>query len=147
MTVLEAIEQANNEAGIQTWRFADLREFSAFMESFNFSEYPINVVVPYTSNGTHVGVRRTSTIVLQGWVVTRVLEEPLDIRSQRAEAEYIQPMRKLAVKFINRLLQTDIIDPEANEITDTIRPEYKFLQARVFGVSYTVNLPITENVC
>lgn len=146
-TILDAINEANGCAGIQTWRFANIKEFASFMESFTFDDYPINVVVPFTSNGTHIGGRRTSVIPLQGWILTRVMEEPLDLRSQEAESKYIQPMRNLAVKFINRLLQSDIVDPEVESVTDTIRPEYMFLSGRVFGVSYSCNIPVTQYVC
>lgn len=147
MTILEAVDEANEAAAITTLAFANIREFSEFVDSFNFSDYPVNIVVPFTSNGTHTGGLRKAVVPLQGWVLTRVTEEPLDLRSLAAETAYIQPMRTLAAKFISKLLQTDVIDPEVENVTDSIRPEYAFLAAHLFGVSYTVNLPIVENQC
>lgn len=147
MTVLDAIAEANADAGIENWKFANIKEYNQFLASFESSDFPMNVVVPFDNNGTHVGGMRKAVIPLQGWVLTRVRHEPLDLRSPIAESEYIRPMRKLAIKFINRLLQADIIDPEVNEVSDTIRPEYAFLSARLFGVSYTCNIPIIQSVC
>lgn len=147
MTILEAIDEANSEAGIHVLAFANIKEFQTFMDSFTFSDFPVNVVVPFTSNGTHIAGRRKAIIPLQGWVLTRIPEEPMDLRSRAAEHDYIDPMRNLAIKFINRLLDTDITDPEVENVGDSIRPEYAFLPAHVFGVSYSVNWPVIEYVC
>lgn len=148
-TILEAITTANNEAGIRTLSFANLQEFQAFMDSFQFVEYPINVVVPFTVNGTTnmtTGIRK-AVVPLQGWILTRVSEEPEDLRTKAAEEKYLHPMRVLAKKFIRRFLESDIIDAETNSVTDSIRPEYMFLNAKTFGVSYTLNVSIRDNVC
>lgn len=148
MTFLDAIEEANAEAAIHTLAFANIKEFQSFLDSFNFEDFPVNVVVPFTDNGTHTGGRRQGTIPLQGWVLTRISDEPLDLRSRKAEHDYIQPMRRLAKKFINKLLDTDVIDPERSDgVSDSIRPEYAFLSAHLFGVSYTCSIPIEENIC
>lgn len=147
MTILEAIQEASNEADIPTLAFANIREFNAFMDSFNYDDYPVNIVVPFTSNGTTLNGRRKAIIPLQGWVLRRIPEEPLDVRSVSAEHDYIAPMRAKAVKFIAKLLETDVIDPEVDGVTDTIRSEYAFLANHLFGVSYTVNVPVVESVC
>lgn len=149
MNIVDALEEANTAAKITTMAFANIKEFQSFMDSFNFSDYPVNVIVPFTSNGTNISGRRKSTIPLQGWVLTRVVDEPLDLRSLKAEREYIGPMRALAVKFITALLDTEIIDTDsgAESVSDSIRPEYAFLDAQVFGVGYTVNLNVAENTC
>jgi hypothetical protein len=146
-TILDAIKEANDEAEIPTLAFANIREFNAFMDSFNYSDYPVNIVVPFTSNGTHIGGRRKAVIPLQGWVLRRIPEDPLDLRSVKAEMEYIQPMRAKAIRFISKLLDTDVIDPEIESVTDSIRSEYAFLAAHLFGVSYTVNIPVVEITC
>lgn len=147
MTILQALQQANNEADIPTLAFANIQEFNAFMDSFNYDDYPVNIVVPFTSNGTTLNGRRKAIIPLQGWVLRRIPEEPLDVRSVAAEHDYIAPMRAKAVKFIAKLLETDVIDPEVEGVTDTIRSEYAFLANHLFGVSYTVNVPVVESVC
>jgi len=149
MTVLTAIEQANHDAGIRTLSFANIREFQSFMDSFLFQEWPVNVVVPFTVNGTNNlqnGIRK-STVSLQGWVLTRVEEDPNDYRSKAMEEKYLEPMRKLAKTFIKRLLESDIIDPQVQTVSDTITPEYGFLNAKTFGVSYSLQLPVVDNVC
>lgn len=146
-TILEAIEEANQAADIPTLAFANLREANAFLDSFRYDQYPLNIVVPFTSNGTNLGGRRKSIIPLQGWVLRAIPQDGLDIRSIEAEREYIAPMRAKAVKFIQELLNQDVIDPEVEGVSDTIRSEYAFLNMLLFGVSYTVNVPIVETVC
>lgn len=147
MTILTAIQEASASAGLKL-SFANIKEFQSFMDSFVYADYPINVVVPFTSNGVTTSAgRRKATIPLQGWVLTRIPEEPMDLRSVVAEANYIQPMRAKAIAFISELLEKDIIDPEVENISDSIRPEYAFLEAQVFGVSYTINLPVVGMIC
>lgn len=148
MTILEALQEATEKAGIPTFSFANLREFNAFMESFRFDQYPVNVVVPYTENGQWVNGRRKSVIPLQGWVLKPTPYDGIeDIRTAGAHKEYIEPMKKKAIAFIKHLLNTEIIDPEVVTPTDVISPEYAFLSQHVFGVSYTINLPIVKGVC
>jgi len=147
MTLLAAIQGANNNAAIPTLAFASLQEFNSFMDSFSYSQYPVNVVVPWTSNGTTLNGRRKAVVPLQGWVLRRVSEDTNNWRSIAVESAYLDPMRVLAIRFIRNLLDEDIIDPEVESVTDVIRPEYAFLSAGLFGVSYTVNLPINQTVC
>lgn len=149
ITIIEAATLANTQAGIRTMSFANLQEFQAFMDSFNFVEYPINVIVPFTVNGTtnmNTGMRK-AVVPLQGWVLTRVEEEQEDYRTKAMEIKYLNPMRILAKKFLKNLYNTEIIDPETTSITDSIRPEYMFLNAKTFGVSYNANVPVRDNVC
>lgn len=148
-TILEAVTQANTNAGIRTLSFANLQEFQSFMDSFTFQEWPVNVLVPFTVNGTtnmDNGIRN-AVVLLQGWVLTRVKEDPNDYRSKAFEEKYLNPMRTLAKKFIKQVINSDIVDRNVSSITDTIVPEYMFLNAHTFGVSYTLNLPIRDNVC
>lgn len=148
-TILEAFREANQAAGIKEFRLARIDEFQAFMDSFKSEQYPINVVIPFTVNGTtnrNTGLR-VGVIPIQGWVVTRIKEDPINLRSEKGEELYIAPMRQLAAKFIKNLLSTEIVDHQQTSITDTIKPEYMFLNAQTLGVSYTMNLPIIANVC
>lgn len=149
MTIREAIEIANKNAGIKKATIANLQEAQAFHDSFKFEDYPINIIIPFNSNGTTKNGIRRAVIPLQGWILTRVREQPEDYRSLAMEKEYLEPMRHLAAKFLKELYKTDIVDPEAVErgITDTIKPEYMVLNMLAFGVSYTVNLPVIQNVC
>jgi len=148
-TILEAVTEANTAAGIRTMSFANLQEFQSFMDSFTFQEWPVNVLVPFTVNGTtnmNTGIRK-AVVPLQGWVLTRVTEDPNDYRSKAFEEKYLNPMRTLAKKFIKQMTNSDIVDRDVDSISDSIVPEYMFLNAHTFGVSYTLNLPIRDNVC
>lgn len=149
MTILEAIQQSTADVkDIKGLSFANLQEFNAFMDSFNFEDWPRNVVVPPVVNGTFNGIRSRETLILRGWVLRRIPEDTNDWRSVKLEPDYIEPMRILARKFIRRMLdQNDLIDPERDEATYTITPEYMFLTKHLFGVSYQAQIPIMKNVC
>jgi hypothetical protein len=146
-TVLQAIQEANTAAGITTLAYANSQEFKAFMDKFAFTDYPVNLVLPFTVNGTTLNGRRKAVITLTGYVWKRVPEDGNDWRTLAVETSYIEPMRTLAIKFIKSLLDTDIIDPEVEAVTDTITPEYAETSGHLFGVKYTVQIPTLQNVC
>lgn len=147
-TVLEALLEATDSAGIGTFRFANITEFQSFLDSFEYSDYPINVVIPFTSQGTTINGRRKSIVTIEGWVLRRISEDTNDFRTEAVETAYLQALRTLAIKFLLALQQTDIIDTDNNaSVRDTIRPEYAFLNAHLFGVSYSIQLPVVESAC
>ncbi len=152
MTILEAIQQANSRADIRTLIFANIKEFQSFIESFNELDYPANIVIPFDVPYTMLNGRRKSVIPIQGWMMTRLQDDTTNFKSVKVEELYLQPMRELAFKFIKELttnqnITDDLLDPEEDEPTGVVKPEYAFLSARIFGVSYTINLPITEAIC
>lgn len=148
MTILEAIQQSTADVkDIKGLSFANLQEFNAFMDSFNFEDWPRNIVVPPVVNGTFSGIKAAETLVLRGWILRRINEDTNDWRSVKLEPDYIEPMRVLARKFIRRMLDTEIIDPSREQATYTITPEYMFLTKHLFGVSYSAQIPIMKNVC
>lgn len=147
MTVIEILKSATDEAGFKGLSFANLQEFNSFMDSFNFNDYPRNVIVPYPLNGTLKDNRKKKVIPLQGWALLRIAEDTNDWRSINLEVDYIQPMRVLVEKFVTKLAESDITDPEIEDITYSIRPEYMFLSSHLFGVSYTINWPVGSKYC
>lgn len=147
MTILEAIEDANEAAEIRSFRFANFDEYNKFLESFTFEDYPCNVIVPVETRQEWLNNRVHNVAVIQGWMLRRIDTDTNVIKTREAEVQFVQPMRQLAMKFIRRLLDSDIIDPEVERVTSNIKPEYGQLSARLFGVSYTLNLPIAESVC
>jgi hypothetical protein len=149
VTILEALQTANDEAGIRTLSFANLQEFQAFQDSFRFEEWPVNVVVPITINGTidqNIGTDK-DIYPIQGWILTRIKSEPELYRSKKMEIEYIAPLRILAKKFIKNLAASEIVDPEVTTVPYSIRAEYMFLNNLAFGVAYTASIPLSQNVC
>jgi hypothetical protein len=146
-TILNQITAANTNAGIKNLSFANLTEFNSFMDGFNFNDWPQNVLVPYDINGTILNNRKKRILVLTGWVLTRITEDTNDWRSVKLEEKYIQPMRELAEKFITQLLNQDMVDPEVEAVSYSVKREYMFLNNHAFGVSYTINLPITAKIC
>jgi len=147
MSILEAIQLANTEAGIRGLHYANLQEFNAFMDSFNFEDWPGNIVVPPVVNGTFNGIKAAETLVLRGWVLKRIPEDTNDWRSVKLEPDHISPMRDLARKFVRRMLDSGIVDVERDPVTYSITPEYMFLSSHLFGVSYQAQIPIMQNVC
>lgn len=148
MTILEAIQQATTEIkDIKGLSFANLQEFNAFMDSFTFNDWPRNIVVPPDIDGTFDGIRAGETLILRGWILRRINEDTNDWRSVKLEPDYIEPMRVLARKFIRRMLDSGIIDPQREEARYSIKAEYMFLSKHLFGVSYQASIPIMKNVC
>lgn len=148
MSIIEELTEATALAGFKGLSFANLQEFNSFMDSFTFLEYPRNVIVPYQTNGTLKKSNRKNKIIpLQGWALLRIKEDTNDWRSVKLEADYVQPMRVLVEKFLTQIANSDLTDPEIPEISYVIKPEYMFLSAHLFGVSYTINWPVLGGIC
>lgn len=147
MTFLESLKQATDDAGFKGLSFANLQEFNAFMDSFQFEEWPRNIIVPFSRNNRITGARAKRVIPLQGWALTRITEDTNDWRSVDLEPKYIQPLRDKLDTFVVSLLDHAKIDPEVEDITYNDKTEYMFLSAHLFGVSYTINLPIVGKIC
>ena len=147
MTILETLESATLSAGMKGLSFANLQELNSFLDSFNFQDYPRNVIVPFTVNGTVKNNRLKEVLPIRGWVLRRIAQDTNDFRSVKIEPEYIDPMRVLARAFIKELLASDLVDAEVEDVTYTITAEYMFLSAHLFGVSYQINWPITGKIC
>jgi hypothetical protein len=147
VTILEAIQEANTATKNKGLSFANLQEFNAFHDSFTNLEYPRNVVVPFTLNGTFLANRSADVIVLQGWMMTRINQDTNDWRSVELEREYIAPMRSMARKFLVHLVNSELTNPEVENISYSIRAEYMWLHSHLFGVSYQMNWPINSKLC
>lgn len=151
MTILEAIEEASEDAGIleANFAFANIKEFQSFVKSFTSitTSDPAHLVMPFEMRSTWVGGRRKVMVPLQGWIMVRIAKVPLNYRSAEVESLYISPCRAIAKTFISNLINSDIIDPEEDNITEIIKPEYMFISASLFGVSYQINLPVLERAC
>ncbi len=146
-TIIETLEEATDNAGFKGLSFANLQEFNAFHDSFNFLDYPRNIILPYNTNGQIVNNRKKKVIQLQGWALTRIKEYTNDWRSIKLEEKYIHPLRVMTEKFIVAIVNSDLTDPEVTNVAYTIRPEYMLLNSHLFGVSYTLNWPIKGNLC
>lgn len=147
MTILEALQEADIATKTKGLSFANLQEFNSFKDSFTHLEYPRNVVVPFTLQGTFASNRSKDIIPIQGWMLTRLKQDTNDWRSVQLEPDYIAPMRALARKFLIHLVNSDLTDPEITNITYSITPEFMFLDAHLFGVSYRMNWPVIGKLC
>lgn len=150
MTILEAIQTANAKAGVTNFNFADISEFNAYMDSFNHLDYPAHVVSPFSTSVNWLNGRTKTTVTIQGWFLKRLSSDTTNFRSIKVEEIYLQPMREKCKLFLKHLMQDDdvfVVDPEVDSIICNIKPEYALLPARVFGVSYTLTLPVVESIC
>lgn len=148
MTILEAIKQANSEAEIPNFSFANIQSFNSFQDSFNYEDWPRNVVAPFTIQGTFDGGPHTSeTLIIEGFILRRINQDTNDWRHEKIEPDFIEPLRIMGRKFIRKLLDSNIVDPQRNAASYTIQAEYMFLPSHLFGVSYKAQIPIMRNVC
>ncbi len=150
MTILQAIQRANDLADIRNFNFANIAEFNSFMDTFTHLDYPAHVLEPFTTTQVWLNGRIKTTVSLNGWMLKRIDTDTTNFRSAKIEESHLQPMRETAMAFIKQLLHdedTFVVDPEVDEITVTIKPEYALLPARVFGVSYNLTLPVVEGIC
>ena len=146
MTILEAIQAANPTDC--TFAFANIQEFQSFTQKYSYQDYPVNVVFPFDIAGTseqNTGVRK-AVVTINGFIFTRVSEETNNYRSLTME-DVINPMRDLALEFIKNLINSEIVNRNVQNITDTVRPVYAELPEHYFGVSFSVQLPIIQNIC
>jgi hypothetical protein len=146
VTILEAIQAANPTDC--TFAFANIQEFQSFTQKYSYQDYPVNVVFPFDIAGTseqNTGVRK-AVVTINGFIFTRVSEETNNYRSLTME-DVINPMRDLALEFIKNLINSEIVNRNVQNISDTVRPVYAELPEHYFGVSYSVQLPIIQNIC
>lgn len=144
--ILTAIQAANPSEC--TFSFANIQEFQSFTDKFSFSDYPVNVVFPFDIAGTNdknTGIRK-AVVTIEGFIFTRVNEDTNNYRTLTME-DVIDPLRLLAIDFIQALGASSIIDNNIQTISDTIRPVYAELPDHFFGVRYRVQLPIIQSVC
>lgn len=148
MTLLEALEEANNSIqGVKGLSFANIQEFNSFQDSFNFQDWPRNIIVPPDLTGTVLDYRVKEVIKIQGWMVRRINEDTNDYRSVKIEPDTIAPMRAAARKFVLALINSDLTDAEAKNISYRIQSEYQWLSSHLFGVFYHLDWPVRANVC
>jgi hypothetical protein len=147
MTILEAIQEAHCKTNVRELAYADIREFQTFLSSFEYENYPVNIVVPVSENFEFLNNRLKTVLPIEGWILTRIESDTYNFRSIDIEKEYLEEMRRQAKKFVWALINSEIVDPEVEEITGTIQPVYQFTQQHLFGVSYTINLPVVSGVC
>src|SRR5688572_22492627 len=133
MTILEQLEAANKIQGIKGLSFASIQEFNAFKESFNFLDYPRNIVVPIVLDGTFQNVRSSEIVLIQGWMITRLNQDTNDFRSVKIEPDFIDPMRRAARTFMRNLVFSELTDNQVIPVSYRIAPEYMWTDAHLFG--------------
>lgn len=149
MSLLEALQEANNAVdGIKGLSFINLEhEHSILVESFEYLDWPRNIVAPPSVRGTLKNNRSKEIIPISGFMVTRINQDTNDYRSVQIEPEFIAPMRNAARKFIISLANSDLTDPEVEDITFTIDSQYRWLANHLFGVVYSMRWPIRKGLC
>jgi len=147
LSILDALKEANDVAGIKWLAFADLQKFNSFHDSANGLDYPVNLVVPYTLQPTLQRPISKKTLQLQGWVLTRISQDTNDWRHPELQKDVIDPMTRLAESFLLALTETTIADNSGQPPVASIFAEYMWLSSHLFGVSYRCNLQIKGRAC
>jgi|SRR6478609_153886 hypothetical protein len=140
-------EVSDNRTKVKNLKYARIENFNAFKNSFVTQDYPVNVVVPIPESGTNTGNQLKTVLQIQGWILTLIPDDVAASMDDEKAEEYIGPLRIQARKFLNGLGYIKIVDPEVRNIVHTIKPEYAFLDMLLFGVSYTINLPVKFPPC
>ena len=147
-TLLESLQEANNAVkGIKGLSFANLQEFASFQDSFNFNDWPRNIVLPPDLSGSLLNGYTKEIVRIQGWMVTRINQDTNDYRSVKIEPDFIAPMREAARKFITQLINSDLTDAEAKGVSYRIQSEYQWLHSHLFGVFYSLDWPVRRGAC
>lgn len=144
--LLHLLEKANQSAQIKNLQYCKIDEFNSFLQSFTINEFPVNVVVPVNENGVNLGNQVKGTYNIEGWILVMVPEDA-NLISTRAVEEFLSPLRKQARSFITALCNSNMVDPEVKGVPYNIQPEYRFLSMLLFGVSYSVKLPVKFSPC
>jgi hypothetical protein len=146
-TLLSAIEEIKAEmTDIKTLLNADLFEANQLADALLSSEYPMILLLPIPIVDTpgSSGVLK-STVDLQVFFLNRGSDITVDYSGSKIETEFIEPMRKYARQFMNKLNSHKIIDPETRGIeARTYTAEYSLFDAHTFGVSVRAQVPIME---
>lgn len=147
MNLLSAITEIRNEmTDIKTLLNADLFEANQLADALLTSAYPMILLlpIPIVDDPGSSGVLK-STVDLQLYFLNRGEALTSDYSGADVEAKFIEPMRKLARRFIHKLNEHKIIDPETRGIGPrTYTPEYGLFDAHTFGVSVRASVPIME---
>lgn len=148
MSLLEALQEANQIDGIKGLSFINLEhEHAILVDSFEFLDWPRNIVSPPIIQGVLKSNRSKEIVIINGFMVTRINQDTNDYRSVQIEPDFIAPMRQAARKFIIGLANSDLTDPEVEDISFTIKSQYRWLANHLFGVYYTMRWPVRRGVC
>lgn len=147
MTLLSALEEVKSEmTDIKTLINADLFEANLLADKLLTSEYPLILLLPIPivdTPGSSGALK--STVDLTLYFLKRGTEITSDYSGAEIETDFIEPMRLLARRFIHKLNEHAIIDPESRGIeARTYNAEYGLFDAHTFGVSVRCSVPIME---
>lgn len=146
-TILAAVALANKAVGLPEIIHATTNEVGKFIDTIKATDGPSHIVLPFEEQGTWEGANRHAIVPFEGWILTTLREEGIDLRTPVAEANYISPMRLLVKKYFRQLVETDIVDDQIKTIKDNIAPEFGAYAQKLLGVHYKIWLPILEGVC
>ena len=148
MSLLDALQEANQIDGIKGLSFINLEhEHAILVDSFEFLDWPRNIVAPPIITGILKNNRAKEIVTITGFMVTRINQDTNDYRSVQIEPDFIAPMRAAARKFIIGLANSELTDPEVEDISYTITSQYRWLANHLFGVYYTCRLPVRHKLC
>jgi hypothetical protein len=154
MTILEALEEVKtNMYGIATQHYASLEEANVPADFYETADYPLQVILPFVpvDNLAESGALKT-TVELHFFILNKyTAQKTVEFKAREVETAVIAPMRLLARKFMHKLGEHSILDPEVKNAITNVRyiPAYSSMDADLHGVEVIAQLAVMErpSVC
>lgn len=148
MNLLDVLFDCAKKANCRTVIYQNLpwQGIESVIESYRAEEFPLMIIEQITNNGTYSSTTgmRDAVIPLTGFVVTRLKEDTVQYRMQKIEAGIVRPMGKIFKDFTRKIIASGIINP-AGTVTDSFTGAYQVTNQHLFGVSFTISLPIIDS--
>lgn len=150
MTILEALEEVKTQvSGLATLYYMGLNEANFDADALADTGYPLMIVLPITPvDDIGKSGSITTTFDFQFFILNKdTTQLTNEYVARTVEINIIAPMRQLGRRYIHKLNNHSIIDPETKGITSTIpwQPTYSSLDANVHGVFGRCTVSVKEN--
>jgi hypothetical protein len=149
MTILSAIEavRTNMAAAIPTFIYCDLNEANIEADFKAVTDYPLMILLPFAPvdiPGKSGKLKTTANLTF--FLLGKHEQATSEHKASEVETAVVAPMRLLARRFVHKLGEHSIIDPESNGIQSvTYNPTYMQLDANLHGVEVVFTIPVMEN--
>lgn len=127
--------------------YANAQEANLGLDKVKREQYPVLVVLPpIVSDVKGTSGLWQSTVDFNAFILFKDFDAKTnDYVTRDAEQKFVQPGRKIARQFFNKLSLSDIIDKSTRGIDRvTYNPTYGEFDAHLHGVVIRCNIPIVE---
>lgn len=149
MTILSAVEAVRTDmaAAIPTFIYCDLNEANLEADFVAVNEFPLMVLLPFAPVDTPSRSGKLKTTANLTFLLLGKHEQATsEHKASEVETAVIAPLRLIARRFVHKLNEHSIIDPESAGITSvTYNPTYMLTDANLHGIEIVFNIPVMEN--